>query len=152
MTLTENRDKTTESAVVVRLRPHHLLCTQGYAGKGYDARFVANMTAVTAKLRGKGETAVEIVFSADDLCEFCPKMNENGVCADNAKVSLFDHRVKEMFELENKRYAYHELIGRIDAAMTAEKMKAICGTCEWFKNSDCLKNVTGGRYVKTKEK
>ena len=33
------------------LRPHHLLCTQGYSGKGYDNDFVAHMTDVVHQLR-----------------------------------------------------------------------------------------------------
>lgn len=35
---------------VITLRPHHLLCTQAYSGKGYDEAFVRNMDRVTESL------------------------------------------------------------------------------------------------------
>ena len=150
--MSENDNGKTDGSFTVRLRPHHLLCTQGYSGKGYDAKFAANMAVVTEKLRGNSAINVEIVFSADDLCAACPRLAKDGVCVDDAKASSFDKRVKEMFKLENRRYAYHWLIGSIDSAMTVDKMKSVCETCEWFKNSDCLKNVTSGKYVKTSGK
>ena len=37
---------------MIHLRPHHLLCTQGYSGKGYDENFVAHMF-VTLKIGNK---------------------------------------------------------------------------------------------------
>ena len=40
------------------LRPHHLLCTQGYSGKGYDNDFVAHMTDVVHQLRDVPGTTI----------------------------------------------------------------------------------------------
>ena len=34
----------------IKLRPHHLLCTQGYSGKGYSEEFVEHMNEVVAML------------------------------------------------------------------------------------------------------
>ncbi|MDD7224175.1 MAG: DUF1284 domain-containing protein, partial [Lachnospiraceae bacterium] len=31
---------------MITLRPHHLLCTQGYSGKGYSDDFVENMDKI----------------------------------------------------------------------------------------------------------
>jgi hypothetical protein len=47
---------------IIKLRPHHLLCTQGYSGKGYDEKFVLNMTYLTARMREDPELKVQIVF------------------------------------------------------------------------------------------
>ena len=58
----------------MRLRPHHLLCTQGYSGKGYSPEFVKNMDAVVRRLRTEQKTPIELVFSTDDLCSCCPDM------------------------------------------------------------------------------
>ena len=33
------------------LRPHHLLCTQGYSGHGYSEAFVEHMNDVVHQLR-----------------------------------------------------------------------------------------------------
>ena len=34
----------------MKLRPHHLMCTQSYAGKGYDEDFVKVMDKITYEL------------------------------------------------------------------------------------------------------
>ena len=54
------------------LRPHHLLCTQGYSGKGYDNDFVAHMTDVVHQLRDVPGTTIRLTFSTDTLCSCCP--------------------------------------------------------------------------------
>ena len=46
------------------LRPHHLLCTQGYSGKGYDNDFVAHMTDVVHQLRDVPGTTIHLICSA----------------------------------------------------------------------------------------
>jgi len=61
----------------MRLRPHHLLCTQGYSGKGYSDDFVQNMTAITNRLRNEAGIVINIVFSTDDICAKCPQMIDN---------------------------------------------------------------------------
>ena len=43
------------------LRPHHLLCTQGYSGKGYDNDFVAHMTDVVHQLRDVPGTTIHLI-------------------------------------------------------------------------------------------
>jgi uncharacterized protein len=50
----------------VRLRAHHLLCALTYVGEGYTPEFVANFTAIIARLRG-GEP-LELVDGPDDIC------------------------------------------------------------------------------------
>ena len=35
------------------MRPHHLLCTQGYSGKGYSQEFVRNMDHWVKRLRNR---------------------------------------------------------------------------------------------------
>ena len=62
----------------MKLRPHHLLCTQGYSGKGYSSEFVKSMNKVVSQLRGKEPVEIEIVFGTDDLCKSCPhKVRDN---------------------------------------------------------------------------
>lgn len=62
----------------MKLRPHHLLCTQTFTGKGYSADFVENMQAITAFLRRGPDAAIELTFGADCLCAKCPKMSAAG--------------------------------------------------------------------------
>lgn len=121
----------------MRLRPHHLLCTQGYSGKGYSDDFVQNMTAVTDRLRGEEGLAVELVRSTDDICARCPKMLGVDRCEDNEKVKRYDQKVFDYFGLEEKSYIYAELIREISAKMTPAIMDDICGDCAWYPVSAC---------------
>ena len=52
--------------MTIRLRPHHLLCLQTYAGKGYTPAFTANYDLIAARL-SQGEE-IEIVEGPDDIC------------------------------------------------------------------------------------
>ncbi len=132
---------------IIKLRPHHLLCTQGYSGKGYDEKFVLNMTYMTARMREDPELKVQIVFSTDDLCRFCPRKRGEGICVDDDKVLAFDAGVVKLLELEKKIYSYQELIRAVHEKMTSEKMREICGNCEWFHMSACEKNILSGKYL-----
>ena len=126
---------------LVRLRPHHLLCTQGYSGRGYDDAFVENMTAITNYLRGGEKAHIEIVFTTDDICSKCPHMVKEGVCKRNAKVKRFDQKVIDYFGIKENRYIYQDLIEEINAKMTSKMMDDICSDCEWFPVSSCKKNI-----------
>src|SRR5262245_55501885 len=52
----------------VPIRAHNLLCLLGYRGRGYDANFIARMTAVHRQLRADPETRVQVLTSADTFC------------------------------------------------------------------------------------
>ena len=52
---------------MIRLRPHHLLCTQGYSGKGYNESFVAHMNEVVEQLRNVPGTKITLTFSNGDV-------------------------------------------------------------------------------------
>lgn len=43
---------------MIKLRPHHLLCTQGYSGNGYSDNFVKNMDYITEMLRNSNPEIV----------------------------------------------------------------------------------------------
>ena len=121
----------------MRLRPHHLLCTQGYGGKGYNDDFVKNMTAITTRLRSKANYLIEVVFSTDDICDKCPKMFGVDFCEDNDKVKRFDRKVIDYFGIEEKSYIYKDIIREINAKMTPIMMDDICADCNWYSVSAC---------------
>ena len=127
----------------MKLRPHHLLCTQGYSGKGYNDEFVENMTAITDLLRGSEAITVELVFSTDDICAKCPLMVKADLCEDNEKVKRLDKKVVDYFGLEEKSYIYQDIIREINAKMTASLMDDICSECSWYSVSACKKRIVG---------
>jgi len=127
----------------MKLRPHHLLCTQGYSGKGYSDDFVENMTAITMRLRNDANAVVEIVFSTDDICGKCPRMIDHDLCESNDKVKRFDAKVAAYFGIEEKRYIYQDIIREINAKMTSAMMDDICSECEWYPISACKRIIVG---------
>ncbi|HWP51981.1 MAG TPA: DUF1284 domain-containing protein [Clostridia bacterium] len=127
----------------MRLRPHHLLCTQGYSGKGYNSDFVRNMTAITTCLRKEINITVDIVFSTDDICEKCPKKMGVDLCQDNGKVKSFDSKIIHYFCLEEKNYVYQELIQKINVQMTESILADICASCDWYPISACKRTILG---------
>jgi len=127
----------------LKLRPHHLLCTQGYSGRGYNSDFVDNMTAVTTHLRNDANAVVEIVFSTDDICSKCPRMLGIDLCESNDKVKRFDDKVIAYFGIEEKSYIYQDIIREINAKMTSTIMNDICTECEWYPISACRRTILG---------
>ena len=47
---------------MIKLRPHHLLCTQGYSGKGYSREFVENMTEIVKSIKNEKSTSTVDIF------------------------------------------------------------------------------------------
>ena len=125
----------------MKLRPHHLLCTQGYSGKGYNEEFVENMTRITTYLRYDANPLIEIVFTTDDICSKCPRKLGENLCESNEKINGFDGKVVSYFGIEEKQYNYRELTQEINSKMTIEMMNDICGECEWYPKSACRKNI-----------
>jgi len=125
----------------VKLRPHHLLCTQGYSGKGYNADFVENMTAITTFLRTNNNAVVEIVFGADDICAKCPRLMHGDLCDNEIKVRTMDSKVSRHFEIKETYYNYKKITAKINSQMIKEKMDDICVNCEWYPISNCKKLI-----------
>ena len=132
----------------MKLRPHHLLCTQGYSGKGYDKRFVDNMTVITNRLRKESKTKIDITFSMDSLCCKCPRNIGKNICQDDDKVLEYDKKVISYFKIEEKTYIYQELIKEINYQMSEEIMDDICSSCNWYPISNCKHNILKKKYSK----
>ncbi|MCI8834123.1 MAG: DUF1284 domain-containing protein [Ruminococcus sp.] len=123
------------------LRPHHLLCTQGYSGKGYSEEFVDNMNRLTAQLRGEEPVRIQLCFSTDDLCTCCPNKQGENQCSTNEKVLRFDRKTVEYFQLEEREYIYQELIAQIQKKVTPEMLADICSDCAWYPVSACREKI-----------
>lgn len=128
----------------MRMRPHHLLCTQGYEGKGYDRAFVEHMSMYVRRMRSDPSFRIRMTLSPDDLCAACPHLVDPEHCASDEKVRAFDRKVMEYFDLEEgKVYCYQDLVKLIDRQMTQEKLDSICSTCAWYPVSRCRNRILG---------
>ncbi|WRS27259.1 DUF1284 domain-containing protein [Oscillospiraceae bacterium MB08-C2-2] len=125
----------------MKLRPHHLLCTQGYSGRGYSEEFVANMNRVTDRLRNHRGTEIKLTFSTDDICSACPHKLGEGLCRYQEKVLRYDSKVTSHFALQEKTYTYDALIEEIRSRITGTVMDDICADCAWYPVSACRKNL-----------
>jgi len=125
----------------MKLRPHHLLCTQGYSGRGYSPEFIFNMNAITKRLRSEEDIIIELVFSTDDICAKCPKMLRENLCESQGHVKLLDQKMVDSFGLKEKHYAYQELVAQINSKMTEAMIDYICSECQWYSVSACKENI-----------
>ena len=128
---------------MINLRPHHLLCTQGYSGKGYSDGFVLNMNEVVNKLRNEYGTKIMLTFSTDSLCQCCPINKGENICATQEKVKNFDDKTVTYFALEEKEYVYKEIVNEIKSKITPQMLEDICTGCCWYNISACKKNICG---------
>lgn len=121
---------------MIVLRPHHLMCTQSYEGRGYSPEFVKNMDKVTYELRQSRSPKIKITFQPDILCSQCPNLRENE-CASGDHVLSFDEKVIHYFHIEEKEYDYKKLIQRMRENSSPEIVNDICGTCSWYQKNAC---------------
>ena len=129
------------------LRPHHLLCTQGYSGHGYSEAFVEHMNDVVHQLREVPGTKIQLTFSTDTLCSCCPNKLGTDLCDTQEKVKRYDRKTVEYFGLEEKEYDYQALIREIDAKATLRCWPISAGLL-LVPISACCKNICEGKYVK----
>lgn len=131
--------------MTLKLRPHHLLCTQAYHGMGYSKGFLSNMDEVIRRLRQNPDEQIEIVFSADSICGDCPSKEYEESCKSDEKVFRYDRAVIEILNLSEDTYSYQELISELDEYLSLgkedERMKAICGDCAWYHACECWKYI-----------
>lgn len=125
---------------MIELRPHHLLCTQGYSGKGYSLEFVNNMDKIVYNLRNSN-VDIALTFKADNICNCCPNLKLDNKCKSEDKILAMDSKVIKYFNLEEKVYNYNEINSNINSNMNLEIMNDICGNCEWYPISSCKKNI-----------
>ena len=119
---------------ILNLRPHHLLCTRAFKGKGYSPAFVENMQRVINRL--KTGCDITLITGIDDICVSCPERIGNH-CRSESKVTGFDEAVLSQLGLERTTYAYTEIDRILDAKLTESVYDYICRGCEWKKTGIC---------------
>ena len=122
------------------LRAHHLLCIQGYKGKGYSLHFTDNMNKIVNEL--KDDMTIKVVTRTDDICAACPHNLINGFCQSEEKVFVFDSKVLNELKLkEGRTYLYKDILNNIKENLTHRKFVNICKNCEWFSYGYCFSEL-----------
>ncbi len=144
-----NNPKIGEYSDTICIRAHHLLCIQGFQGKGYSADFVNNMNQIiyflNEGLNNGTPKKIKVINQDDVICTHCPHLEkthlEKNICS---QFPESEKKIKEMDDLTicllglecDKEYDYEYILGKINKIISFFQIKNICGHCSW--NKDCL--------------
>lgn len=125
----------------ISLRPHHLLCLQGYRGANYNKSQIIHWDLVSRLLKEYPHTDILILNGKDDLCAKCPAAqigeNKKILCLDK-NVNDLDNKVQELLGLvSGKTYKYGALIKDLNKNMTRQTHEKWCSLCMWWKKGLC---------------
>ena len=123
----------------IYLRPHHLLCIQGYKGYNYNLIQEHYWSYMIKKIKDNPDADIFIYKGADDFCKNCPGLNiyNNFICNDIG-VSDLDSKVGSFLGIVAGRvYKYKELLEILSQKMTNETQKSLCNMCAWWKKGFC---------------
>lgn len=124
----------------LRFRPHHFLCSLGFAGAGYDDDFTVNMEEIVMGLLrahdGDG-VEIEVVAGTDAICAPCPN-NLGQDCAKSAKVNALDARHAAALALvPGERLSWGAAKARIRERVKPGDLTGLCAGCEWLELGLC---------------
>ncbi|MEM9795828.1 MAG: DUF1284 domain-containing protein [Pseudomonadota bacterium] len=124
----------------LRLRPHHILCSIGYRGEGYNGAFEANMNRiVNGQLRGNDGSATTILITgqADAICAPCPRRVGMG-CVDNEKIDRIDSDHGAILGVApGDVLTWEECLDKVRARVRPKDLDHICRGCRWLALGHC---------------
>ncbi|WGD29937.1 DUF1284 domain-containing protein [Ancylobacter sp. WKF20] len=135
---------------MIRLRAHHLLCLLTYVGRGYTPAFVAQYSAIVARLNA-GEGAV-LVEGPDDIC--APMLDSGHHCRE-PRITTRDALAREAVAAAlGQAVAPGDTIP-LDAATVARlrenfaagTIRAACAACQW---DGLCSNIAAGGFSRTR--
>jgi len=128
---------------MIYLRPHHLLCMQGFRGKGYSQEFVENMTIIVNKLKNDMNEEIVLIEKMDDICNFCPKMDKLSLqCETEKHIRELDQSVMNLLEIKyNEKYTMGKIVDILKKAITRSDFNKICENCSWKSLGYCEKGL-----------
>ncbi|WP_111734632.1 DUF1284 domain-containing protein [Roseovarius amoyensis] len=128
----------------VRYRPHHLLCSLGFQGKGYSSAFVTNMAAIVDdRLRAPGgnDVVIEITGETDDICAPCPR-RRGTLCEVQPHIAALDARHARALGLfAGARLTWGEAKRRIQKRVPPGGLQHLCAGCQWLELGVCERAV-----------
>lgn len=119
---------------MLHLRAHHFVCLYFYQGKGYSREFEKNIKDLL--VRAKNSEKIKVVRGADDVCRYCPSL-ENNKCGGNDNTERLIKRLDVM--------ACNYLFIEVGDVVMWKDMKAkvkfaperwfseFCSFCDWEK-------------------
>lgn len=126
--------------MIVRLRPHHVLCSVGFEGKGYNDAFLANMGhIVNGQLRGPAGAEVQVMVTdvADSICTPCPRRIGLG-CEAQAAIDRLDRDHGAALGLApGNRLTWGDCLERVRTRVAPDDLDSLCVGCRWLSMGAC---------------
>lgn len=123
----------------IHLRAHHLLCMHGFQGKGYSDLFVRHLKETIDRLNDDPDQIIEITHGIDDICLFCPHARPDGLCDHETKVSVYDEKAQDFFNIDEGYTAFKKIKDSVCDQLSGEVLNNICADCQWLDL--CLKSL-----------
>lgn len=126
--------------MAVRLRAHHVLCSVGFVGEGYDDAFTENMAhIVNGQLRGHGGRDIDVMITAiaDSICAPCPRRIGLG-CEAQAAVDGLDARHGTALGIApGDRLSWGACLERVAERIAPDDLDTLCTGCRWLPMGAC---------------
>lgn len=125
-----------------RIRGHTLLCLHGFRGEGYSEVFVKNMQYIHQTLYENPDTEIEVISGPDDICLYCPHLENNGCTLDDSQgereVAEKDMTILNILGLSHgKRYRWRDIQDRVRKRISSRTINNLCSNCRWFHLGYC---------------
>jgi len=122
----------------MRIRAHHLLCTQGFQGYGYDENFTNHLKNIIEKFKTQPDTTIQLVSEWDAICVKCPNLMEEKCQMDETsdlRIKKMDKNVLKAIDVpQNAIIKYSAAIEKInDTFKNRSQLENICGNCRWIE-------------------
>ncbi|MFA9397615.1 MAG: DUF1284 domain-containing protein [Clostridiaceae bacterium] len=117
----------------ITIRPHHLLCMQGFQGYGYDEEFAIKMKEIIDKIAECKYENIVITKGIDDICKTCPN-NNDGICDKDDSVSYMDNLLISKLNINyGVKFTKLEenIFDIINNKLTQNDIEEICLDCMW---------------------
>ncbi len=130
----------TELGTSIVLRPHHLLCVQGFRGLGYSPQFVATMQRVVHTLQDNA-VLVGVEVRADVICQSCPYLTDSHICSRGTPADR-DQAVLSVLKVRPEvEKPWGEWLNLIAICLNPECFRTLCSDCEWYQLGYCMEEI-----------
>ncbi len=118
--------------MLIKLRPHHLICNLCFEGHGYNANFVKNFSQIhNILIAYPNSNIIQIVYGLDDVCQQCPK-NIDSKCENEAITVELDKSYGILLKLPTNAFtSLCEIKNNIKEFLTINDFQIICSKCAW---------------------
>jgi uncharacterized protein len=125
---------------IFRFRPHHIICTLCFCGKGYNDEFIQNFKTIQQKINltdHNHNTAIQIVDCCDDICAKCPE-NQDKLCNHESEVIKIDIAYLKLLQLKvGQVIAFDDLKVKAKKLLTMDNFQSACKECSWYPLDIC---------------